>query len=343
MIDYQSFQNEKRNINCIRIEQLSVKKSKFYAVNFRAILYKAPWQKRGKILTAPGNDWTNVPADLHNPVGHSFAAALADVIGNKPGIQFFAYNNNAPGIRGVKNNSNSKGILILNTNPGSDSASWFVHTVPGFPKPKTAWTFPESEYAKGHLLICFTLTKSAVNIIANGLLLVSPFVYYNDISELKVNSMPALKKLFGKGSNTLPPFSTTQEIATKLAGSSMPVQIFSKSQQSKYEIYKKLISKRFKENIRVWSATDKQLKGSCKIPGQNILIVRSPILIGDHLSTSERDSTNWLVTENGDVFCQVDQPYAKFQKYKPAMAVCIKHVNVFAHFSKIASQVATCT
>ncbi|XP_003369744.1 deoxyribonuclease II superfamily [Trichinella spiralis] len=268
-----------------------------------------PWQKRGKILTAPGNDWVNVPADLHNPVGHSFAAALADVIGNKPGIQFFAYNNNAPGIRGVKNNSNSKvsnvGILILNTNPGTDSASWFVHSVPGFPKSKTAWAFPESEYAKGHLLICFTLVKSAVDVIANGLLLVSPFVYYNDISELKVNSMPALKKLFGEGSNTFPPFSTTQEIATKLAGSSMPVQIFSKSQRSKY----------------VWSATDMQLKSSCKISGQNILIVRNPILIGDHLSISERDSTNWLVTENGNVFCQVDQPYAKH-----------KHVFLFFYF-----------
>ncbi|KAL1233219.1 Deoxyribonuclease-2-alpha [Trichinella pseudospiralis] len=272
-----------------------------------AILYKAPWQKRGKILTSPGNDWTNVPADLHSPVEHSFAAALVDVIGNKPGIQFFAYNNNAPGIRGVKNNSNSKGILILNTNPGTDSALWFVHTVPGFPKPKIAWTFPEAEYAKGHLLICFTLTESAVDVIANGLLLVSPFIYYNDISELKVNSMQALKKLFGKGSNTFPPFSTTQEISTKLADSSTPVQIFSKSQRSKYEIYKKFISKRFKENIRVW------------------------------------DSTNWLVTENGEAFCQVDQPYVKFQKYKPAMAVCIKHANVFAHFSKIASQVATCT
>ncbi|KAL1235254.1 Large structural protein [Trichinella spiralis] len=58
---------------------------------------------------------------------------------------------------------------------------------------------------------------------------------------------------------------------------------------------------------------------------------------------SERDSTNWFVTENGNVFCQVDQPYAKFQKYISAMTVCIKNVNVFAHFSKIASQVATCT
>ncbi|KRX77367.1 hypothetical protein T06_13037, partial [Trichinella sp. T6] len=116
-------------------------------------------------LTAPGNDWVNVPADLHNPVGHSFAVVLADVIGNKPGIQFFAYSNNAPGIRGVKNNSNSKGILILHTNPGTDSAPWFVHTVPGFPKPKTAWAFPESEYAKEHLLICFTLAESAVDVL----------------------------------------------------------------------------------------------------------------------------------------------------------------------------------
>ncbi|KRZ97908.1 Cell death-related nuclease 6 [Trichinella sp. T8] len=101
------------------------------------------------------------------------------------------------------------GILILHTNPGTDSAPWFVHIVPGFPKPKTAWAFPESEYAKGYLLICFTLAKSAVDVLANGLLLVSPFVYYNDISQLKVNSIPALKKLFGERSNTFPPFSTT--------------------------------------------------------------------------------------------------------------------------------------
>ncbi|KRY64002.1 hypothetical protein T11_14861, partial [Trichinella zimbabwensis] len=64
-------------------------------------------------------------------------------------------------------------------------------------------------------------------------------------------------------------------------------------------------------------------KANCKIPGRQILLVSSPISVDGQPSSLEKDVTNWLIPENGDIFCAVDKPYAISQKYEPAVAVCI--------------------
>ncbi|KAL1234293.1 Plancitoxin-1 [Trichinella spiralis] len=60
------------------------------------------------------------------------------------------------------------GVIILATN--ADSAAWIVHTVPGFPTARTAYSWPVAENARGHLLICLTISKSQINAIV----LISP-------------------------------------------------------------------------------------------------------------------------------------------------------------------------
>ncbi|KRZ82645.1 Plancitoxin-1 [Trichinella sp. T8] len=310
--------------------------------NYRAILYKPPGQKRGSLLIPPGAAWEGYPADLDAGAGHSFWKTFESVVAAQNNKNFFAYNSVAPGVVGVRTKSNSKGVVILDTSAGADEAAWIVHTVPGYPTPRVAYTFPASEYANGHLLICLTISESQIEPIAAALSLASPFIYYNDVPDAELDSRPSLKKVLNGETAMKPPFSTKQNIKTQ-ANPSVPVQIFSKSERSKYEIYQKIISKQLKKTIKVWSRRDKKLKANCKIPGRHILHVSTPIDVNTQASSLEKDVTNWLIPENGDIFCAVDKPYAISQKYEPAVAVCIKLANIFARFNTIAAKVDSCS
>ncbi|KRY43768.1 Deoxyribonuclease-2-alpha [Trichinella britovi] len=130
-----------------------------------AILYKAPGQATGKIIeaTAAAGDWQDGAQALSNPNQHSFATALQHVVGDHQNAKFLAYNNAPPGVPSIKTKSNSKGVIILATN--ADSAAWIVHTVPGFPAAKTGYNWPLAENARGHLLICLTISESQINAI----------------------------------------------------------------------------------------------------------------------------------------------------------------------------------
>ncbi|KRX62862.1 Plancitoxin-1, partial [Trichinella sp. T6] len=293
---------------------------------YRVVLYKPPGEKRGKILVPPGDAWADNPQDLERAADHSFAKALESVAQNHREKSFFAYNNAAPGVIGIKTKSNSKGVVILDTTAPADAAAWIVHTVPGYPKPKVAYTFPASEYANGHLLLCLTISESQIEPIAVALFVAAPFIYYNDVPDAEVNIRPTLKKLLNGKTAIKPPFLTKQNIVTQGAPA-IPVQVFSKSERSKYEIYQKIISKQLKKTVKVWSRRDKKLKANCKIRGRHILLVSSPISVDNQASSLEKDVTNWLIPENGDVFCAVDKPYAISQKYEPAVAVCIQQAN----------------
>ncbi|KRZ47517.1 Deoxyribonuclease-2-alpha, partial [Trichinella nativa] len=268
---------------------------------YRVILYKPPGEKRGKILVAAAPAWAAYPQDLDNNAGdHSFRKALESVTATHQNKHFFAYNNAAAGVVGVKTKSNSK-----DTTAQTDAAAWIVHTVPGYPKPKVAYTFPASEYANGHLLICLTIAESQIEQIAAALFVASPFIYYNDVPDAEVSTRPTLKKLLNGETPIHPPFSSKQTIKTQ-AAAPVSVQIFSKSGRSKYEIYQKIISKQLKKTIKVWSRRDKKLKANCKIPGRHTLLVSSPISVDGQASSLEKDVTNWLIPENGDIFCAVD-------------------------------------
>ncbi|KRX33467.1 Plancitoxin-1, partial [Trichinella murrelli] len=309
------------------------------------ILYKPPGEKRGKILVAAAPAWDAYPQDLDNNAGdHSFKKALESVTGTHQNKHFFAYNNAAAGVVGVKTKSNSKGlsVIILDTTDAADAAAWIVHTVPGYPIPKVPYTFPASEYKNGHLLICLTIAESQIEPIAAALFMASPFIHYNDVPEAEVKTRPTLRKLLNGETAVMPPFTTKQNIGTQ-AVPSVPVQIFSKSGRSKYEIYQKIISRQLKKTIKVWSRRDKKLKANCKIPGRHILLVSSPISVDNQASSLEKDVTNWLIPETGDIFCAVDKPYAISQKYEPAVAVCIQLASIFARFNTIAAKVDSCS
>ncbi|KRZ82647.1 Plancitoxin-1, partial [Trichinella sp. T8] len=281
---------------------------------YRVVLYKPPGEKRGKILVPPGDAWADNPQDLERAADHSFAKALES----------------------VAQNHQEKRVLILDVT-AADSAAWIVHTVPGYPKPKVAYTFPASEYANGHLLLCLTISESQIEPIAVALFVAAPFIHYNDVPDAEVSTRPTLKKLLNGETAIKPPFLTKQNIVTQGAPA-IPVQVFSKSERSKYEIYQKIISKQLKKTIKVWSRRDKKLKANCKIPGRHILLVSSPIDVNTKASSLENDVTNWLIPENGDIFCAVDKPYAISQKYEPAVAVCIQQANIFTRFNTVAAK-----
>ncbi|KRX69451.1 Deoxyribonuclease-2-alpha [Trichinella sp. T6] len=306
-----------------------------------AIVYKAPGQNSGKIIfaTAAGA-WDDGAQALNNNAGHSFAKTLEDVVRNQNNIKFLAYNNAPPGVASMKTKSNSKGVIILATN--ADSAAWIVHTVPGFPTARTAYSWPVAENARGHLLICLTISKSQINAIAASLLLVQPMVHYNDIPETESAGMPYFKKLAEGKISPLPPFTSRRSIRTEDARNPVAVHIYSKSESSKYEIYKKVIVKVLKKTIKVWSRRDNILKGDCRGSQGHIRLIKSPAAINGHNTNLEADITNWAVSDPGNIFCHVDKPYFKNQTREPAMAICIENNEIFARFNEIAAQVEDC-
>ncbi|XP_003381775.1 deoxyribonuclease II family protein [Trichinella spiralis] len=281
----------------------------------KAIVYKAPGQNTGKIIfaTAAGA-WDDGAQPLSNVNQHSFAKALEHVVADNNNIKFLAYNNAPPGVPSVKTKSNSKeifySVMILST--AANSAAWIVHTVPGFPTAKTPYSWPVAENARGHLLICLTISKSQINAIAASLLLVQPMVHYNDIPETETAGMPYFNKLAGGKIPTLPPFTSRRSIRTENAGGPVAVHIYSKSESSKY--------------------------GDCRGSQRHIRLIKSPAAINGHNTNLEADITNWAISDPGNIFCHIDKPYFKNQTREPAMAICIENNEIFARFNEIAAQ-----
>ncbi|KRY08621.1 Deoxyribonuclease-2-alpha, partial [Trichinella patagoniensis] len=290
----------------------------------------APGQNNGKIIfaTAAGA-WDDGAQALSNNAEHSFAKT-EDVVRNQNNIKFLAYNNAPPGVPSMKTKSNSKGVIILATN--ADSAAWIVHTVPGFPTERTAYSWPVAENARGHLLICLTISKSQINAIAASLLLVQPMVHYNDISETETAGIPYFNKLAEGKISPLPPFTSRRLIRTEDARSR--VHIYSKSESFKYGELKWLYefqiilirgfdtlnfiyAKVLKKTIKVWSRRDNILKGDCRGSQRHIRLIKSPASINGHNTNLEADITNWAKTDilfilimnnvfiNGGDFCNV--------------------------------------
>ncbi|KRY45307.1 Plancitoxin-1 [Trichinella britovi] len=299
--------------------------------------FKTPAQNTGKALIAgAAGAWQDTVA-VTGANGHSFAKALEHVIAPDNTNKFIVYNNIPPDIPKVKTKSNSKGVLMMNPN-AADDASWIVHTVPGFPKALRGYVFPPAEIQKGHLLICFTIKGSEIDTIAMALRIATPLIYHNDIPDAQINSRPNLKKLVNGESRLTPPLTVTRQISTA-AAAGLKVTIYSKSEKSKYEIYRRVLVKKLKTSIKVWTTRDKTLKSDCRILNRNIKLVASPIAVNGHASSLESDVSQWLISDPGNKFCVIDKPYHKSQTKEPAMAVCIDDATIFGHFNLIGQNI----
>ncbi|XP_003381621.1 deoxyribonuclease II family protein [Trichinella spiralis] len=298
-----------------------------------AILYKAPGQIRGKIIVSDSaGAWVDGNADLTQRDQQSFGGTLEHVVGNNDNIKFLAYNNVPPLMPNVKTKSNSKGVIIVQTTPGTDAASWIVHTVPGFPAAKTGYSWPVAENANGHLLICLTISESQINAIAASLLRAEPLVHYNDIPETETVGMQYFKKLSDGQFPTVPPYLSRQSIKTA-AQAAVTVNVYSKSATSRYEIYKRVIVKALKKTIKVWSRRDNKLKGDCRVVERNIRLIKSPAPVGNHNTNLDADLTNWAVSDPGNIFCLIDRPYALKQVNRRQIAVDQVALEQIAWFS----------
>ncbi|KRX14205.1 Deoxyribonuclease-2-beta [Trichinella nelsoni] len=306
----------------------------------RVVVYKAPAQNAGKALIAGAgaNAWQNIP-DVTRDNGHAVFKPLEHVIAANNGNKFIAYNNIPPDVPKVKTKSNSKGVLMMN--PGNaDEASWIVHTVPGFPKALRGYVFPPAEIQKGHLFICLTIKESEIDAIAMALRIATPLIYHNDIPDDPAR--PNLKKLVNGESRLTPPLTVTQQISTA-AAQGLKMTIYSKGEKSKYEIYRRVLVKKLKTSIKVWTTRDKTLKSDCRILNRNIKLVTSPIAVDGHASSLENDVSQWLISEPGNKFCVIDKPYHKSQTKEPAIAVCIDDATIFGHFNRIGQNVENCS
>ncbi|KRX69393.1 Deoxyribonuclease-2-beta [Trichinella sp. T6] len=132
-----------------------------------------------------------------------------------------------------------------------------------------------------------------------------------------------------------------QEIVTAGPGG-LNVAIYSKSEKSRYDIYRRVLVKKLKTSIKVWTTRDKTLKSDCRILNRNIKLVTSPISVNDHASSLDSDVSQWLISDPGNKFCAIDKPYHKSQTKEPAMAVCIDDATIFGHFNRIGQNVENC-
>ncbi|KRX54133.1 Deoxyribonuclease-2-alpha [Trichinella sp. T9] len=329
---------------CFSFPRCSVATSKCYDLdgNMEAdwvVVYKVPAQNAGKALIAGAraNAWQNI-ADVTRNNGHAVYKPLEHVIAENNGNKFIAYNNIPPDVPKVKTKSNSKGVLMMNPN-NVDEASWIVHTIPGFPKALRGYVFPPAEIQKGHLFICLTIRKSEIDAIAMALRIATPLIYHNDIPDDPAR--PNLKKLVNGESRLTPPLTVTQHISTA-AAQGLKMTIYSKSEKSKYEIYRRVLVKKLKTSIKVWTTRDKILKSDCRILDRNIKLVTSPIAVDNQAISLESDASQWLISEPGNKFCVIDKPYHKSQTKEPAMAVCIDDATIFGHFNRIGQNVENC-
>ncbi|KRX64126.1 Plancitoxin-1 [Trichinella sp. T6] len=80
----------------------------------------------------------------------------------------------------------------------------------------------------------------------------------------------------------------TKDTATA-AAVGLKVTIYSKGEKSRYEIYRKILLKKLKSTVKVWTARDNKLKSDCRIPERNIRLVTSPISVNGDQSTLEND------------------------------------------------------
>ncbi|KRZ82468.1 Plancitoxin-1, partial [Trichinella sp. T8] len=307
-----------------------------------AILYKAPAQSNGRILVeGAAANWAGSPGAVTADNGHSFAKALEHVIAVNANNKFISYNNYPPDVPKVKTKSNSKGVLMMDIT-GPDAAAWIVHTVPGFPKARTGYLFPPAEVQKGHLLICLTIKEDQIDTIALTLRFATPLIYYNDIPDTEMNSRPNLKKLVSGESRVLPPLAVTKDTTTA-AAVGLKVTIYSKGEKSRYEIYRRVLVKKLKTGIKVWTTRDKTLKSDCRILGRNIKLIASPIDVNGDASSLDSDASQWLISDPGNKFCVIDKPYHKSQAMEPAMAVCIDDATISTRFREIAQNVENCS
>ncbi|KRZ68557.1 Deoxyribonuclease-2-alpha, partial [Trichinella papuae] len=306
-----------------------------------AILYKAASRNDGRIITAATPAWQQSPAPVGNGAGNSFGKALEHVAAANANAKFVAYNNKPPNAVGVQTNSNSKGILIMDP-AATDSAAWIIHTVPGFPKALQAYTFPVEEIAKGHLFLCFTIKEEQLDVISLALRIARPLVYHHDIPAAEVNSRPNLKNLLNGDSSVLPPLTISKEIKTA-ANPGIKATVFSKGEKSGYEMFKRVLSRKLKKDLKVWTTRDTKLKGDCRILGRNIKLITSPISVSGDASTLENDVSQWAVTEPGNIFCAIDKPYHKSQRKEPALAVCIDDATIFTQFNGLVTVTVNCS
>ncbi|KRY37453.1 Plancitoxin-1, partial [Trichinella spiralis] len=229
----------------------------------------------------------------------------------------------------------------MHPDPPTDSAAWIIHTVPGFPKALQAYTFPAEEIAKGHLFVCLTIKEEQLDVIAHALRIVRPLVYHHDIPATEVNSRPNLKNLLNGDSSVLPPLTISKDIKTA-ASPGIKATVFSKGEKSGYEMFKRVLSRKLKKDLKVWTTRDTKLKGDCRILGRNIKLITSPISVSGDASTLENDVSQWAVTEPGNIFCAIDKPYHRSQRKEPALAVCIDDATIFARFNSLVTGTDAC-
>ncbi|KRZ65844.1 Deoxyribonuclease-2-alpha, partial [Trichinella papuae] len=310
-------------------------------VQQRFFVYKPPNEVNTKIMKSEGNPaWNPSRSAINTDRQHSVVQTMANFILNDAQIKVVAYSDDPPNLPPRKEKGKAKGVLLIDIRV-NDAAAWFLHTVPNFLAHLGAYSWPQTETAKGHMFLCVSFIEAHLNSVAKAIRYQQPYIYANNLPDTVLNQHNELSNLVNAVDIRVTPFVGQAKFTTKAAQAVANIEAFGKHTKSFSDIYARVLKNKFAASIRVWAPSDAKSKSVCK--GQyHLRKVASPMQFAGDQVSREADSAKWALIEGKNTVCFTTNDYKAAEKQIPGAAVCLENAGVYNAFSAAAVNVEAC-
>ncbi|KRX98903.1 Deoxyribonuclease-2-alpha [Trichinella pseudospiralis] len=303
-------------------------------------VYKPPNQLNTKVMiSGPNPVWADSATSIDN-AQHSIGRTMAHFVVNNPQIKVLAYSDNPPSIPTRNQKSKTKGVILIDVRP-DDAAAWFIHTAPNFLAYLSAYSWPATETAKGHMFLCLSLNEIHLNSVAKTIRYQEPNIYANNLPDDILNQHKELSNLVNGAEIRVTPFLEHAKFVTKRTQVEANIQAFGKHTKSFSDLYAKVLKNKLSASIRIWAPSDAKSKSICS--GQHKLRkIVSPMQFAGVQVHREADSAKWALVEGKNTVCLTTNDYKNAEKKIPGAAVCLENAGVYNAFLTGAFNVADC-
>ncbi|KRZ65849.1 Deoxyribonuclease-2-alpha, partial [Trichinella papuae] len=284
--------------------------------------------------------WNPSRSAINTDRQHSVVQTMANFILNDAQIKVVAYSDDPPNLPPRKEKGKAKGVLLIDIRV-NDAAAWFLHTVPNFLAHLGAYSWPQTETAKGHMFLCVSFIEAHLNSVAKAIRYQQPYIYANNLPDTVLNQHNELSNLVNAVDIRVTPFVGQAKFTTKAAQAVANIEAFGKHTKSFSDIYARVLKNKFAASIRVWAPSDAKSKSVCK--GQyHLRKVASPMQFAGDQVSREADSAKWALIEGKNTVCFTTNDYKAAEKQIPGAAVCLENAGVYNAFSAAAVNVEAC-
>eukprot|EP00300_Choanocystis_sp_HF-7_P024482 c25949_g1_i1.p1 GENE.c25949_g1_i1~~c25949_g1_i1.p1 ORF type:complete len:409 (-),score=82.41 c25949_g1_i1:34-1260(-) len=255
---------------------------------------------------------------------------------------YVLYNDETDDSKGNTGRAHAKGALLFDDKQGF----WLIHSVPRFPRRRSAGyeVMPSATY--GQSFICATFGIEQFEEITNSLALMAPLVYDSSMSKAMATHMPSLASLT---TNSIAKFEIPSvELSLTTAGGAA-VTHFSKSKNYDGDFYEDLLAPSLKASLFVetWMNGDakNRMPSSYKDPPNYSVIHVDKVTMADSRSewVNSQDHSKWAVTTTSGTVCIGDLNRQYSQGLRGGGALCIKNAKLWGAFNAIINPAKTTT